>query len=199
VFPWLNFNEVLFYMLVINCHIFGYLYFSPNTFPKILQKTWWPLINSFKCIRERRERCQGFVLTSLLPLSHLLNFCKSLYELQPYSIMFKVVFFFYFSKGQSWSEWRYWGECRPSCGYGYGHRHRHRVCINPGDTLTLATSARWRWIGTSSWTTLVTISTRDWTSWPPRPQWPLSIHCKCKINHTQIHDVYSSVHVVDLE
>ena len=120
-------------MLGINCHIFGYLYFSPNTFPKILQKTWWPLINSFKCIRERRERCQGFVLTSLLPLSHLLNFCKSLYELQPYSIMFKVVVFFYFSKGQSWSEWRYLGECRPSCGYGYGHRHRHRVCINPGD------------------------------------------------------------------
>ena len=85
-------------MLGINCHIFGYLYFSPNTFPKILQKTWWPLINSFTCIRERRERCQGFVLTSLLPLSHLLNFCKSLYELQPYSIMFKVVFFSIFQK-----------------------------------------------------------------------------------------------------
>ena len=88
-------------------------------------------LNSFKCIRERKERCQGFVLTSLLPLSHLLNFCKSLYQLQPYSIMFKVVVFFYFSKGQSWSEWRHWGECRTPCGYGY--RHRYRDCINPGD------------------------------------------------------------------
>ena len=47
--------------------------------------------------------------------------------------MFKVVVFFYFSKGQSWSEWRHWGECRTPCWYRYEHRYRHRVCINPGD------------------------------------------------------------------
>ena len=37
VFIWSYFNEVLFYILGINCIklIFGYLYFSPNTFPKI--------------------------------------------------------------------------------------------------------------------------------------------------------------------
>ena len=37
LFPSSNFNEVLFYMLGINCIklLFGYLYFSPNTFPKI--------------------------------------------------------------------------------------------------------------------------------------------------------------------
>ena len=107
-------------MLGINCHIFGYLYFSPNTFPKILQKTWWPLINSFKCIRERRERCQGFVLTSLLPLSHLLNFCKSLYELQPYSIMFKVVFFSIFQKVKAGVNGDIWANVDHHVGMGMG-------------------------------------------------------------------------------
>ena len=40
MFPWSNANEVLFYMFGIICIklIFVYLYLSPNTFPKILQK-----------------------------------------------------------------------------------------------------------------------------------------------------------------
>ena len=37
VFPWSNFNEVLFYILAMNCIklVSGYLYFSSITFPKI--------------------------------------------------------------------------------------------------------------------------------------------------------------------
>ena len=40
LFSWSNFNEVLLCMLGINCIklIFGYLYYSPNNFPKIYKK-----------------------------------------------------------------------------------------------------------------------------------------------------------------